>query len=96
MSLWSRIWNVVRGDRLNSDIDAEFESHIQEAIVDGRDPDEARRAFGPRLLMRENVRDQTSSWSSRAILVRSSSCVRDASYSIRVKGLRPFRSKLRR
>lgn len=57
MSLWSRIWNVVRGHRLNSEIDAEFESHIQEAIADGRDPDEARRAFGPRLLMRENVRD---------------------------------------
>jgi putative ABC transport system permease protein len=57
MSLWSRIWNVVRGERLHSEIDAEFESHIQEAIAHGRDPDEARRAFGPRLLMRENVLD---------------------------------------
>lgn len=57
MSLWSRFSNVVRGHRLHSEIDAEFESHIQEAIADGRDPDEARRAFGPRLLMREKVLD---------------------------------------
>jgi putative ABC transport system permease protein len=57
MSLWSRIWNVVRGDGLNREIDAEFESHIQEAIADGRDPNEARRAFGPPLLLRENVHD---------------------------------------
>jgi len=57
MSLWSRIRNVVAADRLSTEIDAEFESHIQEAIADGRDPDEARRAFGPRLLMRETVRD---------------------------------------
>jgi putative ABC transport system permease protein len=57
MSLWSRIRNVVRGDRLNREIDAEFESHIQEAIADGRDPNEARRAFGPPLLTRENVHD---------------------------------------
>jgi len=57
MSLWSRIINVVRGDRLNSEIDAEFDSHIQEAIAEGRDANEARRAFGPALLMREKVRD---------------------------------------
>jgi predicted permease len=57
MSLWSRIINVVRGDRLNSEIDAEFDSHIQEAITEGRDANEARRAFGPALLMREKVRD---------------------------------------
>lgn len=57
MSVWSRIWNVFRSNRLNREIDGEFESHIQEAIADGRDPDEARRAFGPPLLMRENVRD---------------------------------------
>ena len=31
MSLWSRIANVFRGDRLNREIDEELESHIAEA-----------------------------------------------------------------
>ena len=43
MSLWSRIANVFRGDRLNREIDEELESHIQEAIQNGRDPAEVRR-----------------------------------------------------
>lgn len=46
MSLWSRIANVIRGDRLSRELDEEFESHIAEAIEQGRDPAEARRAFG--------------------------------------------------
>jgi predicted permease len=57
MSLWSRIINVVRGDRLNREIDEEFESHIQEAIERGRDPEEVRRAFGSTLRQREASRD---------------------------------------
>lgn len=57
MPLWSRIVNVVRGDRLNREIEAELQSHIEEAIEHGRDPDEARRAFGSRLKMREESRD---------------------------------------
>jgi putative ABC transport system permease protein len=57
MSLWSRIINVVRGDRLNREIDEEFESHIQEAIEQGRDPEEVRRAFGSTLRQREESRD---------------------------------------
>jgi predicted permease len=57
MSLWSRITNVLRGDRLNREIDDELQSHIEEAIEQGRDPDEARRAFGPTLLRREESRD---------------------------------------
>jgi predicted permease len=49
MSLWSRIANVLRGDRLSREIDEELRSHIQEAIDHGRDPAEARQAFGPAL-----------------------------------------------
>ena len=53
MSLWSRMWNAVRADRLNRDIDEEMDSHIDEAIAAGRDPDEASRAFGSMLRQRE-------------------------------------------
>jgi predicted permease len=57
MSLWSRIANVFRGDRLNREIDEELESHIEAAIEQGRDPVEARRAFGSTLRHREESRD---------------------------------------
>lgn len=57
MSLWSRIANVLRGDRLNRDLEEELQSHIEEAIAEGRDPGEARRAFGSVLHHRENSRD---------------------------------------
>ena len=53
MSLWSRISNAVRGERLNREIDEELQSHIEEAIASGRDPKEARRAFGSTLRARE-------------------------------------------
>jgi predicted permease len=53
MSLCSRIWNAVRGERLNREIDEELQSHIEEAIASGRDPKEARRAFGCALRARE-------------------------------------------
>ena len=46
MSLWSRLVNVIRGDRLIAEIDEELESHIAEAIAHGRDAEDARRAFG--------------------------------------------------
>ena len=46
MSFWSRISNAVDGGRLHREIEEEFESHIEEAIASGRDPGEARRAFG--------------------------------------------------
>ena len=46
MSLWSRISNAVRGERLNREIEEELQSHIEEAIASGRDPREAHRAFG--------------------------------------------------
>jgi predicted permease len=57
MSWWSRIANVVRSDSLNREIDEELESHIAEAIGRGRDPAEARRAFGSALRHREESRD---------------------------------------
>jgi predicted permease len=57
MSLWSRMMNALRGDGLNGEINEEFESHIQEAIENGRDPQEARRAFGSALRQREESRD---------------------------------------
>jgi predicted permease len=57
MSLWSRIANVFRRDSLNRDIEEELQSHLAEAIAEGRDPAEARRAFGALLYHRERSRD---------------------------------------
>src|SRR5260370_16453664 len=57
MSLWSRLTNVVRGDRLSREIDEELQSHIEEAIEQGRDPAAAQRAFGSVLQQREESRD---------------------------------------
>ena len=56
MWMWSRIRNVFRGD-LNDDIDAELQSHFDEAQAAGRDPLEVKRAFGSRLRVRESARD---------------------------------------
>jgi hypothetical protein len=44
--MWSRLTNVLRGDRLIDEIDEELESHIEDALAHGRDPEEARKAFG--------------------------------------------------
>src|ERR1700685_3384406 len=57
MSFWSRLGNVLRGERLSREIDEEFEVHIQEALAQGRDPAEARKAFGPARRQREETRD---------------------------------------
>src|SRR5437773_5312378 len=57
MSVWSRIANVLRGDRLSREIDEELQSHIQEAIEQGRDPAEIRRAFGSALRQRDMSHD---------------------------------------
>jgi putative ABC transport system permease protein len=57
MSLWSRVRNVFGGDRLNRDLDEEMRLHIEEAVAVGRDPAEARRAFGNALELRERSRD---------------------------------------
>src|SRR5882757_4182764 len=57
MPLWSRLANFLRGDHMNREIDEEFESHIEEAIEQGRDPAEARKSFGSALRQREESRD---------------------------------------
>ena len=56
MSLWTRVRNVFRGDGLNRELNEEFESHLDEAIAEGRDPEEVRRAFGSMLRQREASR----------------------------------------
>src|SRR5215831_1016942 len=57
MSLWSRIANAFRSGRLSREIDEELQTHIREAIEQGREPAEARRAFGSALRHREESRD---------------------------------------
>ncbi len=57
MSLWSRIANVIRGERLRREIDEELQSHVQEAIAEGRDPAEVHRTFGSALRHGEESRD---------------------------------------
>ncbi len=63
MSFWSRIANTFRGDRLSREIDEELRSHIAEALREGRDPREAREAFGSLLREREASLDiRVLSW----------------------------------
>jgi predicted permease len=57
MSLWSRIRNTVRRGPMSREIEEELELHLADAIEEGRDPVEARRALGPALLHREESRD---------------------------------------
>src|SRR5215469_12381982 len=57
MSWWSRLANVFRGDQLSREIDEELQSHLEEALDQGRDPAEARGALGPPLQLREESRD---------------------------------------
>jgi predicted permease len=60
MSLWSRMVNVFRGDGLDREIDEELQAHLDEAMEQGRDPAEARLAFGSALRNRETCRDVRS------------------------------------
>jgi predicted permease len=57
MSLWTRLTNVIFRTRLDRDIEEELRLHIEDAIEEGRDPEEARRAFGSMLLKREESSD---------------------------------------
>jgi predicted permease len=57
MSFWSRVANVFRGDRLNREIAEELESHLAEAVEEGRDPEEARRALGRTPQHKQECRD---------------------------------------
>ena len=45
MSLWSRICNTLRGERLNREIDEEFHAHLEHAMADGRNSEQARKAW---------------------------------------------------
>lgn len=63
MSLWTRTVNAFRGDRLNRELNEEFESHKEEAMEAGCDPEGARRAFGSLLRQREaSRRVRVSGW----------------------------------
>src|SRR5580704_14683410 len=64
MSLWSRVTNVFRGEKLSREIAEEMESHIAEAVEQGRDPDEARRALGRNYQQR---RQKESSYEIRTL-----------------------------
>lgn len=57
MSLWSRIANVFRGDQVNREIEEELESHLAEAVAQGRDPEEARRALGRAVQQQQQSHD---------------------------------------
>lgn len=56
MSVWTRVWNVFRGDQLNRELNEEFESHMEEAVAEGRDPKEVRQVFRSMLRQREASR----------------------------------------
>ena len=57
MSMWARVRNVFRGERLDREIDEEIASHMDEAREDGRDTREARRALGSPLKLRDEMHD---------------------------------------
>jgi predicted permease len=57
MSVWRRLMNVFRGERVNRELDEEMEAHIAEAMERGRDAVEARKAFGSTMRHREESRD---------------------------------------
>ena len=57
MSYWSRRANVFRGERVSREIDEELQSHMEEAMAQGRESSEVRRSFGSPLQLREASRD---------------------------------------
>ena len=57
MSLWNRFYNALRASRLDREIDEELKSHLDEAGERGRDPRDARRAFGSRVRLGEESHD---------------------------------------
>lgn len=57
MSLMSRVGNMFRGRDLSREIDEEIQSHIDEAIAEGRDVAEVRKSFGSVPWLREESRD---------------------------------------
>src|SRR5258708_23899802 len=57
MSIWSRFANVFRRDGMHREIEEELQAHLEDAVEHGRDPSEARRAFGSPLQLRESSHD---------------------------------------
>jgi putative ABC transport system permease protein len=57
VSIWRRAMNLFRIKQLTDEIDEELQSHFDEALAQGRDPGEVRRAFGSPLRHREASRD---------------------------------------
>ena len=57
MSIWTRVVNVFRGDRVSREIEEEVQSHFEEASKQGRDAGEALRAFGSAVHQKEKSRD---------------------------------------
>src|SRR5206468_3367575 len=57
MSWIGRFGNFFRRGRVDAEIEEELASHIEEAIEQGRSPEEARKGFGGELLQRERSRD---------------------------------------
>jgi len=57
MSLLSRLADLFRTERLGREIDEELRAHIQDAMEEGRDPEEIKRSFGSLLRYREQSRD---------------------------------------
>ncbi|MDX2268091.1 MAG: ADOP family duplicated permease [Bryobacter sp.] len=57
MGFWNRLRNSFRRDNLQRDLEEELAAHLEEAIASGRDPGEARRAFGGMLRQREHAAD---------------------------------------
>jgi putative ABC transport system permease protein len=57
MSLWSRVLNAFRPERVNREIDEELAAHLEDAQADGLDAGEARRALGSPLKHRDNTHD---------------------------------------
>jgi predicted permease len=57
MSMWSRVLNAFRPDRVNREIDEELAAHLDDAEAAGRDSAEARRALGSPLKHRDNAHD---------------------------------------
>jgi putative ABC transport system permease protein len=57
MAWWLRAANVFRTGRVLRELDEELEAHVEEAIANGRDPQDARRALGSALHHREESHD---------------------------------------
>jgi predicted permease len=57
MPFVARILNALHPNRLHRELDEELQSHLDEGIANGRDPQEALRALGNQLRLRESSRD---------------------------------------